>query len=785
MLHTVLLLATTMVFMADGAARITGLVLDAGGAPVQAEVHEGSVTGPVVATTDVRGQFSIEPGRLSTQTTTASGGSGAGSGSSGSAMQGVAAAAGPGIRLVVTAPGFAPAIVTVGSKIPSGGLRVVLEPASIAEQVTVTAGRRELRGTETPGATSVVTSADLLSSAALTADDALRQETPGFTLFRRSSSRAANPTTQGVTMRGLSASGASRTLVLAGGVPLNDPFGGWVYWGRVPQAAIERIEVVRGGMSDLYGADAVGGVIHIVPFETMRRSARGSFEAGSLDTNRVSVFAGTAFGRETGTGTGSGSSGAGGMRGMPWQFNIALERLSTEGAPIVAEEARGSIDTPAGLTHHTLFVTLAAQPTGGPALALRGQVFSEDRENGTPLQTNDTNQRQLAARLHGGLLGGTWQAQAYGAGQGYDQSFTSVAATRDSESLTQRQRVPSDMFGGGGEWLRTWSHTVVLVGADARRVTGTTVETRYVNNVVQAPTSAGGIQRTVAGFTQLTYDASSSVSIVGGVRVDRWENEGRFTARSQTRTPVSPRLAASWRVAPAVTVRGAVYRAFRSPTLNELYRNFRAGDTLTQANEDLASESLVGGDASVLWTPANSTLRATLFMSDLDHAVANVTLSTTPTLTTRQRQNAGKVQARGFELEAERRLTSQLVASGTFTATRSKFSTDVIPGLDGLDVPQVPRYAGAVSLRYVEPRWLTATLQVRGIGAQWEDDRNTLQLDRAGIVDLFASRHVTRGIHIFAAAENLLDAEVPVGRTPLPTIGLPRTMRFGVRAFWP
>ena len=123
---------------------------------------------------------------------------------------------------------------------------------------------------DSPAASSVLASADLLSLAAMEPDDALRQ-TPGFTLFRRSSSRSANPTTQGVTLRGLSASGASRTLVLAGGVPLNDPFGGWVYWGRIPQAAIERIEVVRGGLSDLYGADAAGGVINIIPW---RRRAR-------------------------------------------------------------------------------------------------------------------------------------------------------------------------------------------------------------------------------------------------------------------------------------------------------------------------------------------------------------------------------------------------------------------------------------------------------------------------------------------------------------------------------
>ena len=70
-------------------------------------------------------------------------------------------------------------------------------------------------------------------SPALTLDDFLRR-VPGFTLFRRTSSLVAHPTAQGVSLRGVGPSGASRSLVLADGIPLNDPFGGWVYWSRVP-----------------------------------------------------------------------------------------------------------------------------------------------------------------------------------------------------------------------------------------------------------------------------------------------------------------------------------------------------------------------------------------------------------------------------------------------------------------------------------------------------------------------------------------------------------------------
>ena len=163
------------------------------------------------------------------------------------------------------------------------------------------------------------------NSAAGALDDVLRS-TPGFNLFRRSSSRVANPTTQGVTLRGVSGSGASRTLVLSDGVPLNDPFGSWVYWNRVPQAAVDRVEVVRGATGDLYGADALGGVIQVLTFAPDRTRARAAIEGGSFDTFRGSLFGGV---REA----------TAGPRRAP------TRAPTTDGAYTVAPEARGPIDT--------------------------------------------------------------------------------------------------------------------------------------------------------------------------------------------------------------------------------------------------------------------------------------------------------------------------------------------------------------------------------------------------------------------------------------------------------
>src|SRR5687768_15893033 len=215
----------------------------------------------------------------------------------------------------------------------AGPVQVVLRPTNFADSVVVTASR----GTErlpTAASSTVLTAAELSNMAAGALDDALRS-TPGFTLFRRSSSRVANPTTQGVTLRGVSGSGASRTLVLADGVPLNDPFGSWVYWNRVPQAAVDRVEVVRGAAGDLYGADALGGVVQVLTFAPGRTRMRATLDGGSHDTFRGSLFAG--------------------VERNGWTTAAAGEWLTTDGVPTIDPAVAGPIDIRADSDYRTGF----------------------------------------------------------------------------------------------------------------------------------------------------------------------------------------------------------------------------------------------------------------------------------------------------------------------------------------------------------------------------------------------------------------------------------------------
>ena len=289
-------------------------------------------------------------------------------------------AAGEG-RLVVTAPGFAE-VEGRWSATATEPLELVLRPAR-SEEVTVTAGRTRTRLGDTAESVVVLGRADIAASAALTLDDTLRQ-VPGFGLFRRSGSRVANPTSQGASLRGVGPSGASRTLVLLDGVPLNDAFGGWVYWSRVPRAAIERVEVLEGGASDLYGSAALGGVVQAL--------SRAGETAVAVDAS---------LGNEK---TAVGSVFAAGRSG-PWSARVAGEALTTEGYIQVADDQRGPVDVAAGAAHLSGSLEVERRLSPSATAFVQGSLLGESRENGTPLQVNDTDFQQASG-------GADWSGRA-------------------------------------------------------------------------------------------------------------------------------------------------------------------------------------------------------------------------------------------------------------------------------------------------------------------------------------------------------------------------------------
>lgn len=681
-------------------------------------------------------------------------------------------------ELTVTASGFTEFAQTLKPADLSLSLNITLDPATVAEQIVVTATRAAVRLADAPASVSLLNARDVQQAGAQTIDDLLRQ-VPGFSLFRRSSSAVANPTTQGVSLRGVGASGASRTLVLADGVPLNDAFGGWVYWDRVPRASIQQVELVRGGASDLYGSDALSGVIHLISRSEAERAV--SFEAsyGTRDTADVTFFA-----------------------NHKWRgFSAAVsgEATRSDGYFLLAPQLRGLADERAASQHRVLALRLQQEVGTGGAFFARGSLFDEDRRNGTRLQRNDTATESVATGWRGRTSDGSnWNLTLFGNQQRFHQNFTAVAANRNTEALTRLQFVPSRDAGLAFNWSRSFFEKHLLVaGADLRGVRGTSDEEVYANGRAVSFISAGGRQRRAGFFAQDIWQITARLTLTGSARYDNWRDSSAASVERVLATGVvrprffaprstdafSPRINLSFAITPGFGVRVAGYKAFRAPTLNELYRSFRVGDTQTLANAGLIAERLTGGEAGFNFTSLRAvSARVTGFWTETKNPITNFTLSVTPTLITRERRNLGRIRSRGIEMEAELRAAQywRLSAGYLFVdATVREAPQDA--SLVGLRLPQVARHQFTLQASYAHPRYASVAVQFRATGRQFDDDQNRFALGSFAVIDASVAKPLGPHLELFLAVQNLLDESYAVGRTPLETLGLPRMLRGGIR----
>lgn len=659
--------------------------------------------------------------------------------------------------------------------------------------VVVSAGRVTQRLADVPTHVTVLTREDIERSAAQTLDDLLR-EVPGFSLFRRSSSLVANPTTQGVSLRGIGPSGASRTLVLLDGVPLNDPFGGWVSWSRVPLAQIERIEVARGGGSALYGNNALGGVINIITRTPDRNTIEGGLAGGTQDTIQANLHTDYVTG--------------------PLALSLHGDIFSTGGFPIVREHQRGAVDIDADARHQTFMGRLAYTLTPRLSLFLSGSYFHETRGNGTRLQENATETGAIAAgaKLRTGD-GSDWQLTIYSQFQTFDSTFTRVTSDRMSEALTTAQEVPSLGLGGALQWTRRlFTQHVVTAGLDAQYVDGQSNENlfNFAGTTVTTRREAGGRQHFIGLFAQDIFTPLPRLQLTAALRFDTFRNTDggrldRTLASGATRqtdfpntthTSLSPKLAVVYQVTDAVTLRGAAYQAFRAPTLNELHRQFRVQNVVTLANARLGPERLTGGELGLEAQPqAHWRVTLTGFWSELKDPVSNVTLAPPfpadcPAGTVcRQRQNLGRTRSRGVEVELHYTPTPawEFSASYLYTdATVRAFPAD--PALEGKRVPQVPQHTYVLGALYKHPQVINAAVQGRFVGKQFEDDRNQNGLGSFFLLNVHLWRPVPlpylTASEMFLSVENLFDTTYAVGKDPatgLVTTGSPRLIHGGIK----
>ncbi|HWR53509.1 MAG TPA: TonB-dependent receptor [Bryobacteraceae bacterium] len=568
-------------------------------------------------------------------------------------------------------------------------------------------------------------------------DDRLR-DVPGFSLFRRTSSLAAHPTTQGVSLRGIGPSGASRTLVLWDGVPLNDPFGGWVYWTRVPPYEVDRVEILRGVSTSAFGDRAMGGVVSLFSREPEGLRFNAAYEGGNRNSHELSGGASNLWSR--------------------WAASAHARAFTTDGYYVVPEQNRGTVDRPV-LARFVAGVARVDWFSAIDRVYLKLDVLAEERENGTPLQRNSTGLGTLAAHWAREWRDDGVSAYAWHSREEFRSTFSAVFANRSGERPTSIQSVPAESTGGAALWTHRGSGYDLLAGADAARTEGYSRDTSTTAGLrvsggaltqkgafVQAGVAAGPARFTLGARQQFTGLGHNFFSPSAGVSAGRGFLRARFSG----------------------------YRGFRAPTLNELHREFRVGNALTQANPLLRPERLWGIETGLDVTGERRRLSVTLFRNSITDLITNVTLSATPNAILRQRQNAAAALARGIEFDASSRWRSVTGELG-YLFVDSRFRT-------GERVPQVPRHQGSARLGYTRGgTWLWAG--VRGYASQFEDERNTRNFLLPGFatVQLYGRQSLTSTLAAFAAVENVLDRVYLAGRTPTPLTGAPRLWRIGLR----
>lgn len=680
------------------------------------------------------------------------------------------------LKVAVDVSGFAHYTAEVAEQ--NDELEIVLLPASVAQEINVTANRIGTSQGDTAESINVLSRRQMDAIASLPVDQSLRV-VPGFTLFRRSDSRTANPTSQGDSLRGVGGNGASRALVLYDDIPLNDPFGSWVYWGRITRQELSSIEVLRGGGSSLYGSGALSGVINLVPEHEPRNLFAAEVSGGSESTSDLSL--------------------ADNFQVRSWTINTSGEAFRTDGYVVVPASQRGTVDTPVNSDHSEGQIVVRRKFTSGDFFSA-GEFYDEDRNNGTPLQTNDTQLWQISSGLNllTRMIG--IELRGYGSGQSYNQTFSSVAADRNSESLTRAQHVPAQQIGGELILSRLLGALNQLVGgADVRSVRGFSNETAIASSIATSFVDSGGYQLTSGAFLQDSVRLHSRLLVTVGVRYDNWDNYDAHTSTTpliptikKSFTPFadvsdhafSPRTALLFRASDRVTLTGSWYESFRAPTLNELYRSFRLGNVLTLANPQLQAERLKGGEAGVNYYFGPTRIHTGFFWMQVSDPVANVTLTTTPALITRERENLGKTRSRGVEIDASWRVNRLEFIAGYQYVDAVVTSFPAETALVGLQVPQVAPNQFTLQTRYALPRGWTLSAQARASSHQFDDDLNQFPLDSYFQLDAYVAKRLSHGVEVFTAIENLTDSRIQVAKTPNLNVGPPIFARAGVKLRW-
>ena len=676
------------------------------------------------------------------------------------------------------------------------------EGSLLLSSVVVSATRTQEAAARVASTVSVLSPEQVRQSPAREAQDLLR-EIPSVELPRTSS--LVGGTAQIVSIRGVD---EGRTGVLFDGVPVNDAWGEWIDWGRVPKAMLDRVEVLEGGQSSLYGNGAMGGLISFFSRPLAPGAMQLGVDGGSRDARHTYIAAGLpVYGALTANVNGDYQQGGG-------------YRLIGQGA--------GSGDIESNVIQRNSYLRLNYAPSASWSGFVTGHLFGDNRGTGTPLSYANRDQRNLDFGFdHSSILGGSlgirgWDGRLIESQR--SAAFRSATARADEDSSLTAQ-IPSHDWGGSFQWTRnnSWGLESFAVGADYRHYQGDFNEVDFVTSgcptsptchSVSQRVSSGGNQALSGAFAQAIAAPLTNLRVELSGRLDQWQNnDGRSvtTTAAGVATPAtygnksagafSPRIGARYQLHSTFSVHGAVYKAFRAPNLAELYRKSVSTSTITIPNPSLSAENALGREAGFDWQPIDwLQAKGTWYVADYNNfnVPTNLTVTSTPprpaecgaaVATCRTRLNVTKVRSQGGEAYIALRPVQQLFVSAGVNYDDARQQSALATGVTNSTKPHVNRVPSPKQT--IRGTWSSPLFG--DWTAIWRHEGQTttlggLPLTPYTVLDANVQREVVPGLRGFLSVENIGDAKYPVnisgsGSTAIITNGLPRTVRVGVEAF--
>ncbi|MDD5159883.1 MAG: TonB-dependent receptor [Sulfuricurvum sp.] len=620
--------------------------------------------------------------------------------------------------------------------------------------VSVTATRTERKVIDVPASIEVITQQEIKNSVAQSADELLK-EVSGLDL-KHSMGAVTSGTSNKVVMRGFGGTTEGRVLLLIDGVPMNDLYGGDIEWNRIPVSTIQRIEIVKGATSALYGSGAMGGVINIITKNpTSESKSDVTLSYGSMNTKIASLS----------------TMGKVGKVG----YVLSGDRTTSDGYNPETSVNTKSYTRDKGTERNNLNGKVTYDLDKRSSVFLSGSYYDNQTTGTLPInEFNPYTQEQKTyttgyTKTFGNETELMVKAFIKDEYSDYDSANTAKTAVQYESSSTNIDR------GGMIQWTAPYTDdplfgtSTFVTGVDFRQ--GSIDRFNHYIDGSGKNIKVEGKQKYLGLFFQDEIFLGQDWIINLGGRYDSWTNydgHGYDSSLATTDTyydrtstnGFSPKIGAVYHLNDNTSFRVSAGSAYRAPTLSDLYNTFVSGSKIWYGNPDLKPESVVSYEVGVDQTILNDgKISLTAYQNDAKDFFYYITTAPSGGYTAAQtKTNVGKVKIQGLEVDASYPISEQLHVLANYTYNISKIEeyTENI-ALEGKYLIEVPKHKGTLSLLYANPNLVDSKISARYVGDRYSNDANTAEYESYTTLDLKLSRKFGSNVEASVSVDDLFD----------------------------